>query len=304
MGKFKKFMFNIGRKSMVKDITKGLGKCEIFDDKIVCDVSEKKIKKKFNKGSFYFITLGNGGLFDKKLLDFYDLKKPVHYLFNGINFDKKVKLIAPLKRCSVIFNNCSFGDYFMVDQADNVIFDNCNTVLLSVRDKNDVNIIEIMNSHMNFSVLDMETNLYVKASLVKLSNSYLVGSDSFTIESDNLVLEKDSFIDSKDIVIDSRNIDFIYGDVDSDNISISTCSNVDLKDIRSSNVLVNDICFRKNRIDVSEEDVRLQRSNLLLLNELRKIPDELEEIGRKTSHDIDEQIDMFRVEALKRVRRR
>lgn len=121
-----KRIYNLKRKFYARKITHKMGKCFFHDfyaiDEIDCYVRERKIrktKKRNGKGSYYEIDLTKVEQFDA-VKEKYNLDKPIHYAFNGINFDLGIKInLEP--NSMLTFQNCTFNGPIEINGENTIV---------------------------------------------------------------------------------------------------------------------------------------------------------------------------------------
>lgn len=119
----KKFLYKMTRPFVKRYLTGNLGKIVESDDKIICYVNKRKIKKRM-----YECTLACFGIRDneKKLADAFNLNKPIYYIIDGINLEKQEAYIFGYDNCEVIIKNCDFGFGLRVEVNGKCTLDNTN----------------------------------------------------------------------------------------------------------------------------------------------------------------------------------
>ena len=102
----RKFGLNILKKDIMKIMTNNLGKVVEEEDKIICYVEKKKCKK--GKYSYVIPCFGNTVRYNnKKLAQKLKLDKPICYIIENMDFDKRVSIFG-YNDCEVIIRNCNF----------------------------------------------------------------------------------------------------------------------------------------------------------------------------------------------------
>lgn len=111
MNILKKNLYNIIRNYLKKYFTGNLGKVIEEDDRLVCYVKKSKCKR--NK---YNYTISCFGIMekDKKLANAYKLNKPICYIIDGIESERKRVYVFGYSNngdseCEVIVKNCRFN---------------------------------------------------------------------------------------------------------------------------------------------------------------------------------------------------
>jgi hypothetical protein len=148
MNILKKSLYNIIRNYLKKSFTGNLGKVVEEDDRLVCYVKKGKCKR--NK---YDYTISCFGIMekDKELANAYKLNKPICYIIDGIESERKKVYIHGYSnnsdsKCEVIVRNCRFNwdaDIHVNGKCtlDNTYIRSFNLLLISAEDL----IIENMN---------------------------------------------------------------------------------------------------------------------------------------------------------------
>ena len=119
----KKKIYEILRKIVAKKAAHNLGKVEIHDDKIVCYVDERKLKKK-EKNLHRYNLMFNRIPSNSELYKTYRIDKPIHYIVKNVDFDRKINIMASMKDCHITFENCTFTGALEIDFADQITFRN------------------------------------------------------------------------------------------------------------------------------------------------------------------------------------
>lgn len=138
--------YNIIRYFVKKHITGNLGKVVEDDEKLTCYVSKRKCKKHKYVFSYEICCYGIGKE-NSKLAETYKLNKPIHYVFDGIEFDKKRVYIHGYDGCDVYIKNCKFS---------HVLF---NTFSVGARNVT----IENMNITDNLALVGNNTDIMIRA---------------------------------------------------------------------------------------------------------------------------------------------
>lgn len=114
--------FQFLRGLYLKNITDNLGSVVVFDDRIICHVDNKKLKRKIIKNSCRIFLPGTDQL-DCGKLNLYDVNKPVCYVIDGMRFDMDI-VISTARNASVIFRECWFTKSIGLRNANEIIFEN------------------------------------------------------------------------------------------------------------------------------------------------------------------------------------
>lgn len=280
---------------LFKNIRK-YGKCKISEDKIVCIVDEKKLKKRSNQGFRYLLNLYGIPLCYKEQASKYGLDKPVQYIIEGINFEKIIA-INSYNNTDIIFRKCVFNGVIEIDHAVNITFENNKYILnngyyfvkgvhdhfwLENRGIREINCIRFINDNL-ITVLDnkysenngkdMPMNLYLHAKRVEFINSEVKNNEVFLIETDKLIMEN-SKINSNEVYITVDTVESNNSKVIArDGIIVESNENNNyfpfISVIDSSNIFYNDIEYGEE--EKVKEDEELQEQRKLLLNTLVNI---------------------------------
>lgn len=213
-----------------------IGTIEEKEDCIICYV-EQQLLEKNGKRVFYELQCnGMNTAYDKskKLVEYFNLNKPVYYIFDGIIFDTVVNISSLF--ANIIFKNCTFNMSIRCFFADNITFENnkynCWTEFkdygnaflygkinnLRIEHEQFVNNSEFHNFDNNFGI-NVETNkivmvcsdiqagnngqINIKANETVLQYSKIIAPEIY-LDSNNIFLNE-SFLKAKGVIIESKN---------------------------------------------------------------------------------------------------
>lgn len=117
-----RIFYKKGRQIFLHGSMRKIGNIVVYGDKIVCYVEQKKLDKLCDEVYSYRVSLSGVDKNDQ-LCDFYDLDKPVYYIFDNIDFDKR--LFISSFNCFVVFKNCTFDSDVKINFNENIRFDGC-----------------------------------------------------------------------------------------------------------------------------------------------------------------------------------
>lgn len=279
----KKKIYKSVKNRYLKKVTKNLGNIEILDDKIICYVSNKVIKNKFKKNTYY---IGFDGVYNIsedyiKLNSLFDINKPIYYIIENMNFVDGIELHTNFDS-HVIFRNCVFNKNIAILWGNEVIFENniyndycpvyyygncfLNGNVKSLKIIND-NFVNSSSSHhptkfgINITVdefelnnsnisIDCPSNIIIDAKNTTIINSK-VNSPEIYLKSDNITTTNSSIYSSNGIIIENKNCSVIDG------LSTTTLvyNGIDLSDDKSqfSKISKDLIEMKKSRIDFVEK---------------------------------------------------
>lgn len=230
--KIKMYNYYKERDDLLRKSIANIGEIIEYEDKIVCNVSQVFIDEYKNK----LLELNGMCLIDednKKVLDSYNLNKPVYYIFDGLKFYPGFNFCS--RWANVIFKNCIFDKGISIQWADNVIFEN-NTYLdyysgyyyggdCFLWGRNIIKLTLINDNFVNSEKRNHPTKfgISLEVGTLEIINSEINCKypGSINIEAEKAIIN-DSFIDVDELCLDSDSIDF------SDSFIIANTS-VDIK---------------------------------------------------------------------------
>ena len=191
------------KKENLEKLLSKYGNIEFKEDKIIVHATKEKVDSitenstGFHEISLWFSDINNEELAKKLFFKRTDL--PVEYHFEGIEFDKNIKVSSITEKNTIIFDNCTFngsikgsklfntkGNYIfnnctfldkyyihndITGYFDNILINDCNQEFKRINIE--ANTITILNSIINnkctyFS--DEEKSILLKANKINLSN--------------------------------------------------------------------------------------------------------------------------------------
>lgn len=213
-------------KKILKDATGGnyIGTYEFQDDRIICHVDGKLLKKHMQEKEFlqeYKLVLG--GLYrteDETSINICTncgLKKPIYYIIDGVKFDSHVETFSR-DDAHILFRNCTFKKTIKINYGNDIIFENNKYVYfypiraygIFLSCDEPINNLKIINDNFaymyehNFATFGMK----IKANNVEIKNTIIEGTklSLLDLECNNLVIEN-SNINCNEINIFSKNIE-------------------------------------------------------------------------------------------------
>lgn len=123
MSRIKETIYNIARNSAKKILTNNLGKVVEDEEKLICYVDKRKVKKE--KYSYKIACFGISGT-TKELAEAFNLNKPICYIIDGINLKRHQAYIFGYNNCEIIIKNCNFGLNLILRNSGKCTLDNIN----------------------------------------------------------------------------------------------------------------------------------------------------------------------------------
>lgn len=283
------------RNDFFKGANNKLGKCVIEEDRIVCKINNKKLRKKFNKSPFYHFDL-NGILINennKQLCRLCNIDKMIYYVIENMDFDKAIQF-SSRGNCQVLFKNCTFNKEISIYYGNDIIFSNnkyydyeghyfCGHSFFNVISM--VKSLKIINDNLFNSIDDNEQSvlplpkfgLNIKAKNLEIINSNIKSNKpgDISIYTNNLVIDS-STISSNQIFIDACNIDYKSSLIESsEGIIIDNENNNNLYNIFSKTIIYNGVEIQKGEEEIpnkkQEEKSEIRNRYLKLLQHLKNI---------------------------------
>jgi len=301
----KKKIYEILRKYVAKKATGNLGRIIIYDDKIVCFVDGRKLKKKEKRIHRYNLIFKCIPL-NEEIYTTYNVDKPVHYIIRNVEFDREINIMASTKNCHVTFMNCTFTGAVEIDFADQIQFIN-NTYnaqnyknffsihkegefCISTRaNKNEINKIEFLDDKIEINrsdtistVTKKTTNepplqIWLYAKEINIFKTDIVNAKSIDIGTDELFLN-DLNITSEEIEISSTKFVNDFTTIQSDVICMETGEYISIDaNLNCDSIFINGVDWNKNESNIDTENFELQQHRLELLGTLKKIETHAEE---------------------------
>lgn len=126
----KDLYYNLKRNRFLNKLNNISGKILVESDKVIFYIDDCTLKKQTENCDQYNLELYNlpqtNSTIENKyeqLFYYYKLNKPFYYIFDGINFNKKVTLHVT-ECATVIFKNCTFKEPIEINKCDKVTFEN------------------------------------------------------------------------------------------------------------------------------------------------------------------------------------
>lgn len=291
-----KFAIFIIRKERLKNANK-IGKCTINENEILCIVDGDKLKKKSNEHFEYDLSL-NGIIYrdiDKKMLEICGLNKPVKYIIENVEFDRKIRINSYFN-ADIIFKNCIFNGSILLDVVSGSVtfednkylanynyginYDKHTDFYISTRSMNGDSTVNSIRFKDDYLFVDKNIiysgnpvlKLYLSADKTQFINTVMANKDGeLNIKTSELVLDK-STLYVKDAFIEADNIKYNKGFISAkDNVVIDNINtNEDFKGhVYADEVLYNGELIKRNHKKDEENDLITKRNNLL--NLLKKI---------------------------------
>lgn len=289
----KKLGLNILKKDVIKTITNNLGKVVEEEDKIICYVDKKKCKK--DKYHYTIPCFGNAVSYNyKKLAQRLKLNKPICYIIENIDFDKRVSLFA-YNDCEVIIRNCNFeqGIYGHINSKctidnsyikaflDNTSISAKNLTIQNMTIKNEL----YSNCQLKFSADE-------KLEIIDSNIGKLNEQTTIILESGNNINLVNAKIESDVITVKAKNI---YTDEKSNLITDKL--NLNIEEFNTLNITSPLIVYNGQSIinaknqNLSKDDLLLNLKRLEFLEVLKKLKAKCESINNTKISEIKQELD-------------
>lgn len=256
------------------------------DDRLVCYVKKRKCKI-----DRYDYTIACFGITEKnqKLAKDFKLNKPICYIIDGIKFERKNVYVFGYNDCEIIVRNCSFnrGVFISVNGKFTLESTFIRTFgSLSIG----ANEIVIKNMNLNHEMKLAGSNLQIgigadkKLSIIDSNVGEKIDKVKVDLISDNELNMINSKIMGNEIEIKSSTVEV---DESSSFIALKNV-NIEMDDFKKLNIDSpstifngNDICEYGKTIKLGKNDDSLRNSRLELLEVLKKIRNNCNEINDK-----------------------
>lgn len=287
MNKIKKKIFIMLGNHLLRNITNKLGIVEVTDDKIICYVDNKKLKK-YRKGkylTFYELILKTKNGCPKETLDIYKVNKPVYFVINNMNFETALTIMTG-KDTNITFSNCKFNREVSIYSGGEIVLENnqycdedrvyknslvfCRIDCKSLKFVNDnfvnkstyktqtnfgimidTDNLEIINS--NFDLKNNDGVISVRTKNMNIDNSDIICHNSIYIKSDEINSIDTTIKSETEVVIENKNNNYIMG-------------------VTSPKTIYNGMDLSKYH-SLEPKNMELQKSRIALVESLRILRD-------------------------------
>ena len=299
--KLRKKVYKIIRYLIIKEHTKDLGKIEEHDDKIICYVNNKKLKK-YKSSPYYEIYFIH--ILDKEIATSYKLNKPIYYIIENMNFDRILQFYS-VPDTYIKFKNCSFNEAIRIKQADNVIFEDnkyyneyylylYNKCFLEGRVQN----LEFVNEKFINSEENKLRNYFgmdIEANNIKIINSQINADEkngTISLKAKENLIIKDSEVLAPIIEIESKNIETKDSAlIATEIVNIKNENNNEIENIQSKEIIYNGLNI--NEENITKEKIELKIVRKELINKLMEIKNSCNNINNtiinNVSNNLNEQ---------------
>ena len=240
LDKFKELEYKIARKKYLAQVIQKIGIIEETNYSIICHVTQELLEKNGKRVFYELQCSGMNTVYEnsRKLVDYFQLNKPVYYIFDGICFDSVVNISSLFS--NIIFRNCTFNTGIRILFADNITFENNK-----------------YNCWTNFK-------------------DY--GNSFFFFFVKKLTIKNDQFINSYDLEYLNNNFGFNIEvdtlDIDSSTICAESCGEINIKakktNIWNSNIKAPFIYFDSDSITLDRGLLETKEGEIIYGNSLLK----------------------------------
>lgn len=121
--KIQKYKYNMERKAFINRWITNIGTIMEEEDKIICYVNQKLLEK-YKRRKGYTIFCNGIPIYEKmkQKIKYYQLDKPVYYIFDGIQVD--FMSFSSIFNSTLVFKNCTFNHKLSFISTDKVILQN------------------------------------------------------------------------------------------------------------------------------------------------------------------------------------
>lgn len=271
-----KITYNKMRKNYLNKCVCNIGDKVEEEDKIICyvkqDLLDKQIRKNLTLGlRLNGINTANEDL--KKIADYFDLNKPVYYVFENINFN-----VYGLKFSSlfahVIFRNCNFENFIKIIFANDVVFesnkyyqpfsthgmDSCflnaySVEKLALINEEFINRAEVVDL-TEYNISMPKFGVKIKGEEIEIINTNIDANDQVNILSNKINIDN-SHICAKDFYLETKDMSFYNSSIkaeegvmlDTANCNFMDCVESPLTDISAPTIVYNGLEITSNNND-------------------------------------------------------
>lgn len=304
MNKIKKKIYKFLRNKILKDITNNLGEIKETDDKIICYVDNKKLKK-YREGKYipyYELIIKSKKRYPEDTLNVYNVNKPIHYIIKGKEFQETILVFAPIDT-TIAFIDCIFNDMVTVHSRGDVILENnqyhenyeynksnlyfCDIESKSLKILNenftnkskydietffgmriDTDNLEIINS--TFDIKKKDRLIFIRAKDVYIEDSNIKCYNPIYIQADKLKIIGTKIKSQTEVVIDNKNNNYIFG-------------------ITSPKTIYNGVDLTKH-FSLNPKNLELQKSRITLVEKLRELRDKCVSINLTELKEVEKNL--------------
>lgn len=290
----KKFGLNILKKDVMKIMTNNLGKVVEEEDKIICYVEKKKCKE--DKYHYTIPCFGNAYQYNyKELARKLNLDKPICYIIENIDFDKRVSIFG-YNDCEVIIRDCNFeyGLYGHINSKCTIDNSYIKTFLdntsisaknLTIQNMNIKNELVYSKCHLNFyadnklDIIDSNIGRKKEKTNVTLESGDGINLINSKIESDAITLKSKNISSNEKshLITDKLNLNVEeFNDLNIDTPLI----------IYNGQSIIN-----KQNQTLSQENLLLKLKRLEFLEILKKLKERCEKVNNARVSKIKTKLD-------------
>lgn len=176
----RKKIYALIRNDIKRKLTRNLGKVVEEEDKLICYVDKKKIKKTRYESTVYCYGIIEK---NKDLADYYKQNKPIVYILDGIELKNKNIHIHGYDNCEVIIKNCKFDYSLYLSINGKCTLDNTtiNTFLPLTIGANEL-VIKNMNITNQYKLAGKKLPIYIGATNKLEINNSTIGDFTSNVD--------------------------------------------------------------------------------------------------------------------------
>lgn len=290
----KKFGLNILKKDIMKIMTNNLGKVVEEEDKIICYIEKKKCKE--DKYHYSIPCFGNAYQYNyKELAQKLKLNKPICYIIQNIDFDKRVSIFG-YNDCEVIIRNCNFeqGIYGHINSKCTID----NSYIKAFLENTSISAKNLTIQNMNikneliYSKCQLKFSADNKLEILDSNLGKLNEQTTIILESGNSINLVNSKIESDAITLKAKAIS-----ANGKSNLIADKLNLNIEEFNNLNITSPLIVYNGQSI-INQKSKNLSKENLLLnlkrlefLEGLKKLRAKCEKINNAKISEIKQELD-------------
>lgn len=262
MNELKRFLYNAIRSKLKRVITGDLGKVIEEEEKIICYVNKNKCN--IEKYRLIIECLGINCRY-RDLAKAYNLYKPIIYIIDGLEVDKKKTIINGYGDCDIIIKNCKFNHGLSVNINDG----ECTLMETFIES---FDLLSIYAKKININNMDININNVIK--FIDKVDAVIKAWEELNITDSNIGNREEK----PTISLNSKkNLNIINSSIASDEL-----------DIRAENINTDDTSFISacDKINIEAKNIKISKiktPSLIVNDEVVQIPGEAFSLNTPTT---------------------